>query len=257
MADRRMFNKKITDSDAFLDMPLSTQCLYFHLSMQADDDGFVNNPRKIMRMIGASDDDARILISKRFILSFESGVIVIRHWRMHNYIRSDRYKQTTYLDEKSTLALEKNGAYTEAENQKNMLGIPNVNQMSTVGIPTVDTGKDSIGKVSLVKDNIHISPADEVKHIYGTYRKVKLTDSQYKKLKDEYTNADELIAYLDEMKEYKGYKYKNDYLAIKKWVDDAVKEEKEKKAKKKIEIDNTYDIEEINQKAMLNDDYDI
>ena len=176
MAERRMFSKKITDSDAFLDMPLSTQCLYFHLSMQADDDGFVNNPRKIMRMIGASDDDARILISKRFILSFESGIIVIKHWRMHNYIRNDRYKPTTYIEEKSTLALDKNGSYTEAENQENMLGIPNVNQMDTNGIPMVDTGKESISQINLVEDNINTSPADEVKHIYGEYKKVKLTD---------------------------------------------------------------------------------
>lgn len=254
MAERRMFSKKITDSDAFLDMPLSTQCLYFHLSMQADDDGFVNNPRKIMRMIGASDDDARILISKRFILSFESGIIVIKHWRMHNYIRSDRYKPTTYLEEKSTLALDNNGSYTEAENQKNVLGIPNVNQMDTNGIPMVDTGKESISQVNLVEDNINTSPADEVKHIYGEYKKVKLTDSQYKKLCDKYTNADELIAYLDEAKERMGYKYKNDYLAIKKWVVQAVKDER---AKKKPEIDTTYDIEEINRRIIMNDDFDI
>lgn len=113
MAERRMFAKTIIDSDAFLDMPLSAQALYFHLSMRADDDGFVNNPKKIQRMIGASDDDCKLLVMKRFILTFESGVIVIKHWKIHNYIQKDRYKETVYLQEKSTLALNENNAYTE------------------------------------------------------------------------------------------------------------------------------------------------
>lgn len=112
MAERRMFAKTIIDSDAFLDMPLSAQALYFHLSMRADDDGFVNNPKKIQRMIGASDDDCKLLILKRFILTFESGVIVIKHWRVHNYIRRDTYKETPYTDEKSMLTVGNTGAYS-------------------------------------------------------------------------------------------------------------------------------------------------
>ena len=147
MAERRMFAKTIIDSDAFLDMPMSAQALYFHLAMRADDDGFVNNPRKIMRMVGASDDDARILLAKRFLISFESGVVVIKHWRIHNYIRNDRYKPTVYAEEMAQLEQKENGAYT--------LGIPTDNQLPTNGIPTVsnwDTqvrlGKDSVGKVS-------------------------------------------------------------------------------------------------------------
>lgn len=113
MAEKRMFSKAIIDSDAFLDMPMSTQCLYFHLAMRADDDGFVNNPKKIQRMLGASDDDARILLAKRFILSFESGIIVIKHWRIHNYIQKDRYKPTTYQEEMQTLSVDGNKAYTQ------------------------------------------------------------------------------------------------------------------------------------------------
>jgi hypothetical protein len=112
MAERRMFAKTIIDSDSFLDMPLSAQCLYFHLSMRADDEGFVNNPRKIMRMIGASDDDARILIAKRFLIAFESGVVVIKHWRIHNYIQKDRYHPTKYKEEKAQLFQKDNGGYT-------------------------------------------------------------------------------------------------------------------------------------------------
>lgn len=128
-----MFAKTIIDSDAFLDMPQSTQLLYFHLSMRADDDGFINNPKKIQRMIGCSEDDLKILITKKFIITFESGVIVIKHWKIHNYIRNDRYKETTYKEEKSTLILDENNAYTS--------GIPDVYQMDT----QVRLGKDSIG----------------------------------------------------------------------------------------------------------------
>jgi len=112
MAERRMFAKTIIDSDAFLDMPLSAQCLYFHLCMRADDDGFVNNPRRIMRMVNATDDDAKILIGKKFLIAFESGVIVIKHWRIHNYIRKDTYNETNYKEEKASLELDENNSYT-------------------------------------------------------------------------------------------------------------------------------------------------
>lgn len=113
MAERRMFTQKIVDSDAFLDMPLSAQALYFHLNMRADDDGFVNNPKKIQRVIAASDDDLKLLIAKRFILAFDNGVIVIKHWRMHNLLRKDRYNPTQYQEELSMLLLKDNGSYTE------------------------------------------------------------------------------------------------------------------------------------------------
>lgn len=113
MAERRMFAKTIVDSDAFLDMPLSSQALYFHLSMRADDDGFVNNPKKIQRMIGCSDDDLKLLIAKRFVLIFDSGVIVIKHWRLHNTLRKDRYKPTIYQEEFKKLILKSDGGYTD------------------------------------------------------------------------------------------------------------------------------------------------
>ena len=113
MAERRMFSQKIIDSDAFLDMPLSAQALYFHLNMRADDDGFVNNPKRIQRTVGASDDDLELLVMKRFILVFESGVIVIKHWKLHNYISKDRYKPTIYQEEKNQLIEKENKVYTE------------------------------------------------------------------------------------------------------------------------------------------------
>jgi 5-methylcytosine-specific restriction endonuclease McrA len=118
MAERRMFAKTIIDSDAFLDMPLSTQSLYFHLSMRADDEGFINNPKKIQRMIGATEDDLKLLNAKNFIIPFESGVVVIKHWKIHNYIRGDRLVETQYKDEKALLTVKENGAYTIADDIK-------------------------------------------------------------------------------------------------------------------------------------------
>ena len=112
MANKRMFTMHIVDSDAFLDMPLSTQCLYFHLNMRADDDGFISNPKRIQRLIGASDDDLKLLVAKRFVLAFEDGVIVIKHWRMHNSIRSDRYTPTAYQVELSMLLIKGNKSYS-------------------------------------------------------------------------------------------------------------------------------------------------
>lgn len=140
MAERRMFAKTIILSDAFLDMPLSARCLYFTLGMLADDDGFVNNPKSIMRQVGASTDDLNLLMLKKFVLTFESGVVVIKHWRVHNLIRKDRYNETKYIKEKATLFLDENNAYTQ-----NPDGLPLVNQMAT----EYSIGKDSIGKDSL------------------------------------------------------------------------------------------------------------
>lgn len=148
MAERRMFAKSIVLSDAFLDMPLSARCLYFTLGMLADDDGFVGNPKSIMRQCGASQDDMLVLLQKRYVLGFESGVIVIKHWKINNYLRNDRSQETTYLEEKSTLALDAKNAYTEKEK---VLGIPLANQMTDNGIPSID--KDSIDKVSIDKNN--------------------------------------------------------------------------------------------------------
>ena len=111
MAERRMFAKTIIDSDAFLDMPATSQLLYFHLSMRADDDGFINKPKSIMRMIGACEDDIKLLFVKKFLIPFESGVVVIKHWKIHNYIRKDTYRETKYKAEKSTLELDENEAY--------------------------------------------------------------------------------------------------------------------------------------------------
>jgi len=203
-----MFAKTIVDSDAFIDMPLSTQALYFHLAMRADDDGFLNNAQKIMRMIGAARNDIDLLIAKRFVITFPDGICVIKHWRMHNYIRSDRYKPTVYEEEMSALTIKENGAYT--------LELPTVNQMDTVGIPN-DTQRgtqDRLGKVRLGEESIGEgtegdkppSPA----HKRGEHGYVKLTDEEYEKLVSD-LGADEaarVIAYVDESAAATGNKNK-------------------------------------------------
>ncbi len=132
-----MFSLKVVDTDDFLDMPPTTQNLYFHLAMRADDDGFVNSPKKIMKIVNSPDDDLKLLITKQFILPFQSGVIVIRHWKENNYIRNDRYNETIYKEEKASLKENSDGVY----------------QMDTNGIPTVASGKVRVrlGKVRLGK----------------------------------------------------------------------------------------------------------
>ena len=112
MAEKRMFSKTIVDSDAFLDMPLSAQALYFHLSMRADDDGFLNNAKKIMRTINANQNDYDLLIAKAFIIQFDDGICVIKHWRINNYLRNDRYKPTIYQEQKNMLEIKDNGRYS-------------------------------------------------------------------------------------------------------------------------------------------------
>lgn len=142
---RRMFNDQIVDSDAFLDMPLTTQALYFHLGMKADDDGFVNSPKRIMRTIGANHNDLDLLIMKNFIIGFENGVVVIKHWLIHNTIRKDRYKPTVYTKEYEQLEIKENKSYT----LKCTLG----NQMATERQPLVGVSKVKLNQVKLSKDN--------------------------------------------------------------------------------------------------------
>lgn len=143
-----MFSKKIIDSDAFLDMPLSAQALYFHLNMRADDDGFINNPKRIQRITGASDDDFKLLLAKRFIIFFDSGVIVIKHWWMHNTLKSDRYKPTQYQEERALLCVKENKSYTvKAPDPPALNGTnlePDWNQFGTRLEPQYRLDKDKI-----------------------------------------------------------------------------------------------------------------
>lgn len=182
MAEKRMFAKTIVDSDAFLDMPLSAQCLYFHLNMRADDEGFVNSPKRIQRLIGASEDDLKLLVAKSFVLLFESGVIVIKHWRINNYLRLDRTKPTQYQEERSLLTVKDNGAYT--------FGVPSDNQLLAVGTPRLDKNrldKNRLDKSIGTKTKRFVPPTlDEV----IAYVKERGNKVDPNKFYDYYTAAD-------------------------------------------------------------------
>jgi hypothetical protein len=144
MAQKRMFSLDIIDSDAFLDMPTSSQLLYFHLAMRADDDGFIDNPKKIMRIVGTAEDDLKLLLAKRFLLSFESGVVVIKHWLIHNYIAKDRYTPTKYSEEAKMLSVKENRAYTDRiQNVYKLLS-----QYRVVKSSKVKSSKDKIEKIT-------------------------------------------------------------------------------------------------------------
>lgn len=145
-----MFAKTIIDSDFFLDMPMSARLLYYDLGMRADDDGFVNSPKKIMKMCGNADNDLSILVAKKFIILFQTGIIVIKHWKLNNYLRADRYRETSYLNEKSQLEIKENGSYKTIDSAV-ITCLPD-------GIPVVDAGKVSIGKLSKGKNSKGESP---------------------------------------------------------------------------------------------------
>lgn len=211
MAERRMFAKTIVLSDAFLDMPLSARCLYFTLGMLADDDGFVNSPKSIMRQAGASTDDLNLLMAKRFILAFDSGVIVIKHWRIHNYIQKDRYKESKYMEEKATLMIDQNGAYTEC--------IQDVSTLDTQVRLGKDRDRIELGKDSVGEDNEEAAPPKPTRHKYGLYGNVLLTDEEYKKLQDEFPHDySDRIERLSEYMASTGKKYKNYLATIRNWA---------------------------------------
>ena len=212
MAERRMFAKTIVLSDAFLDMPTSARCLYFTLGMFADDDGFVNSPKSVMRQIGASADDMNLLLAKKYLIAFDSGVIVIKHWRINNYLRNDRYCETKYTDEKELLQVETNGSYR----LKNDLGIPG--GIPNNGIPSID--KDRIVKDSIedIYDVSPAAPAKPVRHKYGMYNNVLLTDDEFEKLKTEFPDYEQRIDRLSEYIESSGKKYKSHLATIRAWA---------------------------------------
>ena len=153
MANRRMFSLDVVDTDNFLDMPLSAQGLYFHLGMRADDDGFISSPKKIIKIVNASEDDLKLLIIKGYLIPFESGVIVIKHWRQNNYVKGDRYKPTIYQNERKQLYAENNIYHLDTVCIQN----------GTKTEPQDRLGKDSVGKDSVGKDSIDTSPKGEVK----------------------------------------------------------------------------------------------
>ena len=191
MAQRRMFNKTITNGDDFLEMPMSSQVLYFHLSMNADDDGFINNWKSIMRMTGTKEDDLKVLIAKQYIIPFDSGVIVIKHWRLNNYLQKDRITPTQYQEELKKLQLDNNNVY----------------KMYTKCIHSID-------KYRLDKNNKEKEIYKE-KEKYGEFENVLLTKEEYAKLE-----KSNLLPYIEKLSSYiasKGKKYKSHYATILTW----------------------------------------
>lgn len=182
MANRRMVSLKVIDTDDFLDMPQSSQYLYYNLLTRADDDGFLGNPKRIMRMIGCNDDDMKILSAKGYVIPFDKGVCVIRHWRIHNLIRSDRYTETEYLEEKEKI-VEINGRYEEKHNV-----IPNGNQMEPqVRLGKVRKGKDkedNVGSADLFESFWKEYPKKENKKKAKELWKRKKLDSSLQEILD-------------------------------------------------------------------------
>ncbi len=154
MAKKRMFNLGVLDTDAFLDMPLSAQALYFHLNLRADDDGFVGNPKRITQNIGANVDDLKLLVAKRFLLAFEDGVIVIKHWRMHNVIKKDRYTPTNYTEDLKLLSIKENGSYTLSPSEAEFLSEHKWSTNGAQMAQTCSADKNSIDKNSIDKSSI-------------------------------------------------------------------------------------------------------
>lgn len=151
MAIRRMFSLQVVDTDKFTEMPISARLLYYELGMRADDDGFVASPKKIIRSVGCSEDDLKLLIAKNYIIPFESGVVVIKHWKMNNYLRSDRYKKTIYQKEAKSLTLTDDVYHTDIP------CISSVYQTDTKGLPLVSVGEDRLGEDRVIKSSSSVS----------------------------------------------------------------------------------------------------
>jgi hypothetical protein len=167
MANKRMFSNDVISNDTFLEMPDSSQNLYFHLSMGADDDGFISNYKSIMRMLGKKEDDLKVLILKNFVIPFENGILVIRHWRMNNYIQKDRYKETVFKKEKLLLSTDENNVYN----------------LDTNCIHSID--KNRIDKISIDKNRIETEESMRETEIFqklGLYTETNLSEENQNKL---------------------------------------------------------------------------
>ena len=233
MAERRMLSKKITGADAFIKMSSSAQALYFHLNEDADDDGFNDQVEWAMKKAHASSDDLNILIAKGYLITFDSGVIVIRHWRIHNLIRKDRYNETLHIKERSMLVLD-HGVYIEKiYEMEQSAGL--VNQMATKWQPLVATGEDRSGK-----DNNTLSIAHAcAKKPYGQFENVMLTEEEYEALKKKIPDADHRIEIFSCKLKAKGYRYEDHFATILLWF--AEEKNQSKTTKGSFDIDDFFE----------------
>ena len=206
MAKKRMFNVDIVGSDAFLDLPHTAQALYFQLGMRADDDGFVGNPKTIQRIAGTKASDLELLVKKRFLLQFPSGVVVIKHWKINNDIKKDRYAPTVYTEEFQMLSTKENKAYTERN-----VNVSNLDTERGQNVSALDT-QYSIDKNSKDKDSIVLC-----KHAHGFFSNVFLTDDEMKKLSSEIPNLDDYIERLSNYLANNKKEYKSHCATIRNW----------------------------------------
>ena len=270
LAQKRMFTMKIVDSDAFLDMPATTQCLYFHLNMRADDDGFIGNPKRIMKITGASEDDLRLLIAKRFVLTFEDGVIVIKHWRMHNTLSRDRYTETSYIDEKRMLLLKENGSYSlasgnviddtkliersnrQTHNRRNK-DATKAHAEKDIGLDKdIDIDKDKDTDIDIDKDTDKDKDKDKAidkekkkdagtaksdVRSFGTHKNIMLTSEQYNELESRCRSVGlSLESYISKLSQWlftKGRHCTDPYRIISGWLDNDSKRKTAAKPKEK------------------------
>lgn len=225
MAERRMFTKKVTDDDNFMTLSSSAQALYLHLSMAADDDGFCNQVTLAMFKAHASVQDLEALLEKRYIYQFENGVIVIKHWRMANALRKDRYNSTVFQEELAKLCIKDNGVYT---------WLPDGCQMVAERLPQGRVGKGSIEKDRVGESSVEEQTAIPTAH--GTHHLVNLTDTELDGLINTYgkDTTEDYIQRLDEYMFTRGKQYPNHYRTIISWVE----EDKKKKAKKPSTFNN-------------------
>ena len=222
MAERRMFARSVVWCDLFLEMPLSSQALYMHLNMSADDDGFVGNPKTVLKMVGGSEDDFKILIAKGFVIVFEQGIIVITHWKINNFIRKDRYKPTLYENEAQSLSQTKNGMYVKEG------GCHLVDQRLTSGQPSI--GKGRLDKVSIDKGRGEESTPPSNSKTYGEYQNIILTDEQYRALQEKLQgHTDTMIEKLSRYIKSSGKTYQDHYVTLLNWYE----QDKEKLTQKK------------------------
>jgi hypothetical protein len=250
-----MFAKTIIDSDAFLEMPMTAQLLYFHLSMRGDDDGFINKPKAIMRLCGAKDDDLKILFAKKFVIPFDSGVVVIKHWKIHNYIRKDTYTETKYKEEKALLELDENNSYRLADSHLLQLRHDIVTSTSTqVRLGKDSIGKDRLGEGSVVPATATATEENQLKLIGGDLGKnvVYLTDRQLGDLMDR-LGIDAFNRYVERLATFiieNNARIKSHYDTILKWFEEDTKVSNKPKAKPEKARYGNFDVNEAFDNAV-------
>lgn len=271
MAKKRMFNNDVLDTDAFLGMPLSAQALYFHLNMRADDDGFISNPRRVQKYVGASEDDLKLLIVKNFIIVFDDGVIVIKHWRMHNTIQKDRYRKTNYVEDLKLLGIKENKAYTLNVSNMETKCIQNVSSDIDLDIgldKDIDLnniyGQDDLDQAGSKNENDLGEPKKEIweeqfEEFYKKYpKKVKKQDVK-KWFKKNKPSSELFSSMINSLEQFRGSKdwlkekgqyipYPSTWLNQKRWEDETVD------GKKNVNTPKT-EYKEINAEEMTEEQY--